>query len=692
MAKTLIIVESPAKAKTIGKLLGSNYQVKASLGHVRDLPKSQFGVDIENDFEVKYITIRGKGEVLQELKNAAGKADKILLAPDPDREGEAIAWHLMHSLKIDQKEKCRIRFNEITKNAIKEAIKKPSHIDLSRVDSQQARRVLDRLVGYKLSPLLWRKIKKGLSAGRVQSAAVRLICEREEEIKNFVPEEYWSLIAKFKLPSKIIFEAKLNKKDNRKIEIKSQEQMDEVLKELNNKTFLVQQVKKQIKSRGPAAPFITSSLQQEAYKKLNFTAKKTMRIAQQLYEGIDLGKEGTIGLITYIRTDSTRIADTAQREAQEYIRDKFGSQYLPDKPREFKNKGNIQNAHEAIRPTSLWREPEQIKSFLNRDQYKLYKLIRDRFLASQMASAQFEQTTVIIKADNYEFTASGSVTIFKGFMEIYIEKDQENEKDSPLAEVSEGQELTLQKFEPKQHFTQPPARFTEATLVKALEEKGIGRPSTYAPIIETISSRGYVTKEEKQFYPTELGFVVTDLLKEYFPEVVNIEFTAALEDKLDGIEEGRYHWKEVLRDFYQGFEKELQQAEEKIAKIEVQDEVSEEICEKCGRNFVIKFGRYGKFLACPGFPECRNTKPLLEEIGVKCPNCGEGKVVIRRTKKGRTFYGCDRYPQCEFVSWEKPLNEKCPQCGNFLIEKNKGKVCSNKDCRYQVKAVKEETS
>ncbi|MGI6225050.1 MAG: type I DNA topoisomerase [Peptococcales bacterium] len=685
MGKTLVIVESPAKAKTIGKFLGNRYQVKASLGHVRDLPKSQFGVDVENDFEVKYITIRGKGEILQELKNAANKASKVLLAPDPDREGEAIAWHLMQSLKINENEKCRIQFNEITKDAIKEAIKNPRHIDISRFESQQARRVLDRLVGYNLSPLLWRKVKKGLSAGRVQSVAVRMICEREEEINNFIPEEYWSLLAKLRLPSKKAIEAKLAKKDNKKIEIKSQTEMDNVLKELKGKQFEIKQVKKQKKTRNPAAPFTTSSLQQEAYRKLNFTAKKTMRIAQQLYEGIDIGKEGTIGLVTYIRTDSIRIAETAQEETKEYIKNRFGTKYLPSKPRIFKTKSNAQNAHEAIRPTSVAREPDGIKSFLSRDQYRLYKLIWERFLASQMAEAQVDQTTVKILADNYEFTASGSVITFKGFMEIYVEgKDEEEEKETLLAEVNEGQKLDLQKLEPKQHFTQPPARFTEATLVKTLEEKGIGRPSTYAPIIDTILSRGYVVREDKQFFPTELGLVVIDLLKEYFPDVVDLEFTAGLENKLDEIEEGHIYWKKVLRDFYQNFEKELRHAEDEISKIEVKDEVSDEICDKCGQNFVIKFGRFGKFLACPGFPECRNTKPLLEGIGVVCPNCSQGQVVIRRSKKGRTFYGCDRYPECDFVSWDKPLNQKCPECGSYLIEKNKRQMCSNKECKYKV--------
>ncbi|NLW25328.1 MAG: type I DNA topoisomerase [Clostridia bacterium] len=695
MAKALVIVESPAKAKTISKFLGKNYIVKASLGHVRDLPKSQFGVDTENDFEVKYITIRGKGKIIQELKGAAGKVEKVYLAPDPDREGEAIAWHLMHILKLNSQEKCRIEFNEITKNAVQEAVKNPREIDLNRVNSQQARRVLDRLVGYKLSPLLWRKVKKGLSAGRVQSVALRLICEREEEIKDFVPVEYWSLLALLKNNTKKVIEAKLIKKDGQKIEINNQQEVDAILADLQGTTFIVKEIKKQKKQRNPAAPFTTSSLQQEAYRKLNFTAKKTMRIAQQLYEGIEVGKEGSVGLITYMRTDSTRIAQAAEKEARGYILDKFGKDFLPEKPRVAKSKGKIQDAHEAIRPTNIFREPEQIKSFLNRDQYKLYKLIWDRFLASQMAPAVIEQTTVLISAGDYEFSASGSVTIFKGFMEVYVEsKDEEETKEEPLAQVTEGQELKLHKFEPKQHFTQPPPRYTEATLVKTLEEKGIGRPSTYAPIIDTILSRGYVVREGKQFYPTELGTVVIDLLKEYFPDIVDVKFTAGLEDKLDQVEEGNVYWKDVLRDFYAGFSKELKNAEEEISKVEINEEVSDEVCEQCGRNLVVKFGRYGKFLACPGFPECRNTKPLLESIGVKCPKCLKGEVVIRRSKKGRVFYGCSNYPECEFVSWDKPVEEKCPQCHSFLVEKKSRKglirVCSNNECKYEHLIKKEE--
>jgi len=695
LGKILVIVESPAKAKTIGKFLGSHYLVKASLGHIRDLPKSQFGVDVKNDFEVKYITIRGKGEILQELRGAANKADKVLLAADPDREGEAIAWHLMQSLKVDDQKKCRIEFNEITKDAIKAAVKHPREIDMNRVESQQARRVLDRLVGYNLSPLLWRKVKKGLSAGRVQSVAVRLICEREEEIREFIPKEYWSLLAKLKIPGNKIIEAKLAKKNGKKLEINNQEEMQAILDDLKGKSFVVENVKKQKKQRNPAPPFTTSSLQQEAYRKINFTAKKTMRIAQQLYEGIDIGKGGTVGLVTYIRTDSARISKTAEEDAKNYIAEKYGNNYLPKKPRIYKNKGKVQNAHEAIRPTSIFREPNRLKAFLSRDQYKLYKLIWERFLASQMAQAIMEQTTVKIKAGNYEFNASGTITVFKGFMEVYVEgKDEKEEVEEPLAQVSEGQSLSLSKFDSKQHFTQPPSRYTEATLVKTLEEKGIGRPSTYAPTIGTISSRGYVVKEDKQFYPTELGFVVIELLKEYFPDIIDVEFTAGLENKLDEIEEGNIFWKNVIKGFYVDFEKELEHAEQEVSKIEVAEEVSDEVCEKCGRNLVIKFGRYGKFLACPGFPECRNTKPLLEEIGVKCPLCKEGEIVTRRSKKGRKFYGCSRYPQCEFVSWEKPVNKTCPECGSYLVEKitknGVRRVCSNKDCNYKYQVKRKE--
>lgn len=692
VSKVLVIVESPAKAKTIGRFLGRKYWVKSSMGHVRDLPKSQFGVDIANDFEPKYITIRGKGDILKELRDAAQKASGVLLASDPDREGEAIAWHLQQVLKVGQKEPCRIQFNEITKNSIQEAIKHPRPINMSLVNAQQARRILDRLVGYNLSPLLWRKIKKGLSAGRVQSVAVKLICDREEEINEFVPEEYWSITAVLSKPgTQIEFEAKLTKeKENNKIS--SKEQADHILAALKQVSFVVAKVQKREKKRNPAPPFITSTLQQEAYRKLGFTARKTMRLAQQLYEGIDLGNElGSVGLITYIRTDSTRVATIAQEDARQFIKEKFGSEFVPKVPNQYAGKKGAQDAHEAIRPTSIYRTPEEIQHVLSRDQYRLYKLIWDRFAASQMSQAVFDTTTIDIAAGDFTFRTTGSIIKFPGFMQVYIEgKDEQGDKTEELKSfpaLEEGQKLRLLKVDSRQHFTQPPPRYSEATLVKTLEELGIGRPSTYAPIIDTILARGYVIREQKQFFPTELGIVVTDLLKEYFPEIVDVEFTASLEEKLDAIEEGHLSWKGVIRDFYTPFEQMLDRADHEISQIEIEEEVTEEICEKCGRNMVIKMGRYGKFLACPGFPECRTTKPFLEEIGVTCPRCG-GQIVKRRSKKGRTFYGCSNYPDCEYVSWDKPTNEQCPQCGERLVEKTSRKkgtrlVCPNDSCFFQ---------
>ena len=688
LGKTLVIVESPSKAKTIEKFLGKNkYEVLASLGHVRDMPKSQFAIDIENDFAIKYITIRGKGDKIKELKKAAGKADRVLLAPDPDREGEAIAWHLMEILKIDETEPCRIEFNEITKDAVKNAVKNPRQLNYNRVNSQQARRALDRIIGYQLSPLLWRKVKKGLSAGRVQSVTVRLICEREEEINSFIPEEYWTLDNHFQIGSHSMI-GKLSKIDGKKAEIGSKEQMDSVLHDLEQAEYVVSDLKVQKKSKNPAAPFITSSMQQDAYRKLNFTAKKTMRVAQQLYEGISLGKEGSIGLITYMRTDSTRIADVAKADTAAFIKEHYGEQYVPKEQKEYKNKNNAQNAHEAIRPTYVNKTPELIKEYLSNEQYKLYKLIWERFVASQMASAQMEQTTVITRSGRYDFTTSGTVIIFKGYMEVYEEgKDEEKEENQTLVPVEKGQQLDSKKLVPKQHFTQPPARYTEATLIKTLEEKGIGRPSTYAPTVETVLARNYVVREAKQFYPTELGILVVDLLKEHFPDIIDVNFTAGLENKLDGIEEGAYYWKDILRDFYGPFEKELAAAEEKIGPVKIEDEVSEEICEKCGRNMVIKMGRFGKFLACPGFPECSNAKPLLEKINVTCPQCHNGEVVLRRSKKGRTFYGCSDYPECSFVSWDRPTGERCPKCDGIMVERNtkKGKliICNNKECNFE---------
>jgi DNA topoisomerase-1 len=673
LAKVLVVVESPAKAKTIGKFLDKKYMVKASMGHVRDLPKSQFGVELDNNLNVKYITIRGKGELIQELKSLAQKSDKVYLATDPDREGEAIAWHLQELLKIPGEENCRIEFNEITKKAITEAVKKPRKIDRDLVDAQQARRVLDRIVGYKLSPLLWRKIRKGLSAGRVQSVAVRMICDREAEINAFVPEEYWTLTARL-TKDQTIFEARLHKIGDEKAELKDKESTSKVIAEIGKEKFLVVGIKKRQQKRNPPPPFTTSSLQQEAYRKLGYTAKKTMMIAQQLYEGLDLSKsEGTVGLVTYIRTDSTRVSAEAQGEAREYLLANFGKEYLPDKARVFASKGRTQNAHECIRPTSAARSPESLKQYLKPDQYKLYKLIWERFLASQMASAVFDVTTVDLKVKKYIFRASGTYLVFAGYTKLYTESKDgpENEEQGSLPELQENEEIILQKLLPKQHFTQPPPRYTEASLIKTLEENGIGRPSTYAPIVETIISRGYVTRVQKQFSPTELGCLVVDLLKKYFKEIIDTEFTANMENKLDEVEEGNLDWKEIIKNFYEPFSKELEFADEDIGQIEIADEVSDEICENCGRNMVIKTGRFGKFLACPGFPQCRNTKPILQETGKACPKCGEGKIILRSTRKGRKFYGCSSYPQCDFVSWNEPTGEKCPVCEGFLGVKAK---------------------
>ncbi|MBU7008254.1 type I DNA topoisomerase [Phosphitispora fastidiosa] len=694
MSKYLVIVESPAKAKTIGKFLGKKYTVKASMGHIRDLPRSQFGVDVEKNFDPKYITIRGKGDILKELRSAAKKSTHILLATDPDREGEAIAWHLQYQLQINEKEKCRVEFNEITKDAVQKAMKSPRTIDEPRVDAQQARRVLDRLVGYNLSPLLWRKVKKGLSAGRVQSVAVRLVCDREEEIKAFVPEEYWSLTGIFrKKGNKSDITAKLLKHNKKKINILNKTEMDRVMSDLKEVDYVIDDIKKREKKRNPSPPFTTSTMQQEAYRKLNFAARKTMQVAQQLYEGLDIGPEGTVGLVTYIRTDSTRISETAQEETAQYILDNYGADYKPGKARQYQTKGRTQNAHEAIRPTTIIHEPEKIKKFLSRDQYKLYKLIWERFLASQMSSAVVDTTTVDIMAGEYTFRATGSVVKFPGFMKVYTESRDNGDKEesgSLPADLEKGSSLEKKGLEPKQHFTQPPPRYSDASLIKALEENGIGRPSTYAPIVETIQKRGYIIKEEKQFFPTELGFVVVDLLKEHFSDIINIQFTAAMEDKLDSIEEGATDWIEIIREFYTPFKETLEKAEKNIGVIEIEDEVSDEVCDLCGRNLVIKMGRYGKFLACPGFPECRNTKPLLETIGVSCPQCG-GDVVLKRSKKGRKFYGCSNYPDCDFVSWDQPTDKRCPQCSKVLVQKSvsgKGTVlkCSGSDCKYQEKA------
>ncbi|NOU93444.1 type I DNA topoisomerase [Paenibacillus sp. LMG 31456] len=671
MADSLVIVESPAKAKTIGKYLGSKFIVKASMGHIRDLPKSQIGVEINNNFEPKYITIRGKGSILKELKDARKKVKKVYLAADPDREGEAIAWHLAHYLELDETETCRVVFNEITKQAVKDAFKTPRKINLDLVNAQQARRILDRLVGYKISPLLWKKVKKGLSAGRVQSVAVKLVYDRENEIKAFVPEEYWSITARL-LAGTTEFEAKFHSLKGEKKELSNQQEVDEILAGVAKSEFTINEVKEKERQRNPSPPFITSSLQQEAARKLNFRASKTMSVAQQLYEGIDLGSEGTVGLITYMRTDSTRISPVAQEEAKEFIQQKYGEAYYPETPRVYlKKAANAQDAHEAIRPSSVLREPDQMKDHLSRDQLRLYKLVWERFVASQMSSAVLDTMTVDITAGDTIFRAVGSKMKFPGFMKVYVEgnDDGTTEEDKLLPPMKPGDKVKKQQIDPKQHFTQPPPRYTEARLVRALEEMGIGRPSTYAPTLETIQKRGYVAIDEKKFIPTELGELVIQQMIEYFPEILDVEFTAQMEGELDQVEEGKEDWVKVLATFYESFEKRLEVAEEEMEKIEIQDEVSDEICEKCGRHLVYKMGRFGKFLACSGFPECRNTKPIVKDIGVTCPNCKEGKIIERRSKKGRIFYGCDQYPGCDFVSWDKPVDRPCPKCASMMIEK-----------------------
>ncbi|MBD7936736.1 MULTISPECIES: type I DNA topoisomerase [Cytobacillus] len=686
MSEFLVIVESPAKAKTIERYLGKKYKVKASMGHVRDLPKSQTGVDVENNYEPKYITIRGKGPVLKELKTAAKKAKKIYLAADPDREGEAIAWHLAHSLDMDIDSKCRVVFNEITKDAIKESFKHPRAINMDLVDAQQARRMLDRLVGYNISPLLWKKVKKGLSAGRVQSIAVRLILDREKEINQFEPEEYWSIDGEF-VKGKSAFDASFFALNGKKFELKSEEDVQAVLKELKNNEFEVTDVTKKERKRNPAVPFTTSSLQQEAARKLNFRAKKTMMLAQQLYEGIDLGKEGTIGLITYMRTDSTRVSEIAQNEAVEYITNQYGKEYLPASKRKEKKNANAQDAHEAIRPTSILREPNSLKEHLSRDQLRLYRLIWERFTASQMAPAVMDTMSVDLINGQVTFRANGSKVKFPGFMKVYVEgtDDQTEEKSNMLPNLKEGDKVVKKDIEPKQHFTQPPPRYTEARLVKTLEELGIGRPSTFAPTLDTIQKRGYVTLDNKRFVPTELGEVVSVLLMEFFPEILDVEFTAKMEQDLDYIEEGKENWVKIIDEFYQGFEKRLEVAEKEMQEIEIKDEPAGEDCEQCGSPMVFKMGRYGKFMACSNFPECRNTKAIVKEIGVKCPTCKEGNIIERKSKKRRIFYGCDRYPECEFISWDKPIARSCPKCESLLVEKKlkKGVQVQCVECDYK---------
>jgi DNA topoisomerase-1 len=671
MADSLVIVESPAKAKTIGKYLGSKYIVKASMGHIRDLPKSQIGVEVKNSFEPKYITIRGKGSILKEIKDAAKRVKHIYLAADPDREGEAIAWHLAHYLNLQDGEACRVVFNEITKQAVKDAFKNPRPINLDLVNAQQARRILDRLVGYKISPLLWKKVKKGLSAGRVQSVTVKMIYDREHEINEFIPEEYWTITAQL-TAGKTSFEAKFHAMHKDKKELHSEAEVQEILKAILNAEFIVSEVKEKERLRNPSAPFITSTLQQEAARKLNFRAAKTMSVAQQLYEGIDLGKEGTVGLITYMRTDSTRISPIAQEEAKEFIIEKYGPSYAPETPRVYSKKAaNAQEAHEAIRPSSVLREPDELKGFLTKDQFRLYKLVWDRFVSSQMTSAILDTMTIDFAVGDATFRSVGSKMKFPGFMKIYVEgnDDGTTDEDRLLPPLKEGNKVEKTEVVPKQHFTQPPPRYTEARLVRALEEMGIGRPSTYAPTLETIQKRGYVALEEKKFIPTELGDLVIELMIEFFPEILDVEFTAHMEEELDHVGEGKGNWVQVLETFYETFEKRLDFAEEEMKEIEIKDEVSDELCEKCEMPMVYKMGRFGKFLACSGFPDCRNTKPIIKDIGVTCPKCKEGHIVERRSKKGRIFFGCDLYPGCDFVSWDRPVDKPCPQCGSMLIQK-----------------------
>ncbi len=678
MAKYLVIVESPAKAKTITKYLGKNYKVVASMGHLRDLPKSQLGVDIENDFEPKYITIRGKGELLSKLKRDAKNADKVYLATDPDREGEAISWHLAHLLQIEQDSECRISFNEITKNAVKAAVKQPCKINEDLVNAQQARRVLDRVVGYQISPLFWKKVKKGLSAGRVQSVATRLVVDREAEIEQFVPEEYWSLIADLK-KGKSSFSARFYGNKKGKIELENEQQVNAVLQGLEGADYRVTSIKKAKKTKSPVPPFITSSLQQEASKKYGYTAKKTMSAAQQLYEGVEVEGIGLVGLITYMRTHSLRISEEAQAEARAYIQNKYGEDYLPKKPRVYKSKNNAQDAHEAIRPSMVSITPDQLKKTLPADQYKLYKLIWERFVASQMESAVYDTISAEITANDYLFRANGSKQKFAGFMVLYQEavdvskqEDEDQEKDVKLPELTEGDVLIKEKLNSKQHFTLPPQRYSEAALLKALEENGIGRPSTYAPTISTILQRGYVVRDSKVLKPTELGTVVTDLMKQYFKNIVDVKFTATMEHQLDQVEEGSTDWVQILKEFYGPFEKDLNNAEKEMEKVTIADEESDVICDKCGRTMVYKMGRFGKFLACPGFPECRNTKAIVVDTGAQCPKCG-GRVLEKKSQKGKKYFGCESNPTCDFVTWDQPTKEHCPKCGGSLFDKKIGK-------------------
>lgn len=691
MAKYLVIVESPAKVKTIKKFLGKNYEVMASNGHVRDLPKSQMGFSPENDFEPKYITIRGKGDILAKLRKEVKKADKIYLATDPDREGEAISWHLMKALKLEEKDVSRISFNEITKTAVKASLKEPREIDMGLVDAQQARRMLDRMVGYRISPLLWAKVKRGLSAGRVQSVALRIVCDREEEIDAFIPEEYWSLEAELLSEGeKKPMTAKLIDKKGKKMEIHSKDEMDAILSEMKDCAFVVRDIKKGERTKKAPLPFTTSTLQQEASKALNFPISKTMRIAQQLYEGVDIKGQGTVGIITYLRTDSVRISEEADDAARTFIGEHYGQQYLSAGEGTKKSSTKIQDAHEAIRPTDINRIPSEIKESLSRDQFRLYQLIWKRFAASRMANAVYTTMTVNIALGDYTFRVSTSKVAFDGFMLAYTEADDEKqEKQVHLKALEEGAELSLKEFLPKQHFTQPPAHYTEASLVKTLEELGIGRPSTYSPTITTIIARRYITKENKNLYVTEIGSVVNAIMKDSFSTIVDEHFTANMESLLDSVAEGQVNWKTVVSNFYPDLEEAVQAAEKELEKITIEDEVTEEVCELCGRNLVIKYGPHGKFLACPGFPDCRNTKPYYEKIGVECPKCGKD-VVIKMTRKGRRYYGCIDNPECDFMSWGRPVAKKCPRCGGYMVEKGNKLACADEHCGYTEVKEKEE--
>lgn len=685
MAKYLVIVESPAKVKTIKKFLGKNYEVVASNGHVRDLPKSQMGIDVEHDYEPKYITIRGKGDILAKLRKEVKKADKVYLATDPDREGEAISWHLSQALKLDGKNVRRISFNEITQNAVKASLKQPRDIDMNLVNAQQTRRILDRIVGYKISPLLWAKVKRGLSAGRVQSVALRIICDREDEINAFIPEEYWTLDAKLKADGeKKPLTAKFHGDENGKLAITCREEADRIMDEIRGERFEVLEVKKGERVKKAPLPFTTSTLQQEASKTLNFPISKTMRIAQQLYEGVDVKGQGTVGLITYLRTDSVRISDEADADARAYIAQNYGEEFVATQTVTQKGGAKIQDAHEAIRPSDIARTPAVVKESLSRDQFRLYQLIWKRFAASRMASAVYETTNVKIGAGKYRFGVAASKVSFEGFMSVYTSEDDEKDTNNVLLKgIDEDTKLTLDTFDEKQHFTQPPAHYTEASLVKTLEELGIGRPSTYSPTITTLLGRRYIVKEAKNLYVTELGEVVNQIMKESFPSIVDEHFTANMESLLDSIGEGAVNWKTVVRNFYPDLEAAVEVAEKELQKVKIEDEVTDVVCDQCGRNMVVKYGPHGKFLACPGFPECRNTKPYLEKIGVPCPKCGKD-VVLRKTKKGRKYFGCENNPECDFMSWSRPVAEKCPKCGGYMVVKGNKIACADAGCGYTV--------